>query len=215
MSSVRNRVLAGAAVAGAALVAVTGTAGMADAAKLPGASKTRSFDGGSVSIRLFDESYRISRAVTNIQTSREVLVSGKVRVTTSGQVASRNINVGYVVGCQVNFGGGSGGGSVGGGVDLTGGTPMPDGVGAGPSAQVELSPGKATYVPVIKANVGGQSVDSFNVKSARGGVAYSQERFGVDGCAGRAEAMAKVTVRVATDEFVGNVTMYGKPFSLG
>src|SRR5690606_17235791 len=137
-----------------ALVAVTGTAGMADAAKLPGASKTRSFDGGSVSIRLFDESYRISRAVTNIQTSREVLVSGKVRVTTSGQVASRNINVGYVVGCQVN----SGGGSVGGGVDLTGGTPMPDGVGAGPSAQVELSPGKATYVPVIKANVGGQSV---------------------------------------------------------
>ncbi|MFT3715941.1 MAG: MspA family porin [Gordonia sp. (in: high G+C Gram-positive bacteria)] len=225
MSNVKKRVLSGAAVAGAALVGIAGiTAGAAEAGKLPGATKTRSFDAGSVTIRLFDESYKITRAVTNVPTSREVFVSGKVRVTTSGDVKGGNIGVGYIVGCQLNFGASANGGA---GVDIdntdaitgaissgtfTPATPSPSGgVGGGFS----LSPGQAAYVPVIKANVGGNSVDSFNFGDATGGVAYSQERFGVDGCAGHAEAVAKVTVKVSTDEFKGNISMYGKPFSLG
>lgn len=211
MKNLNKRVVAGAAVAGAALIAVTGaTAGVAEAKSLPGASKSRSFDGGSVNIRLYDESARITRAVTNIQTSREVWVSGKVRVTTSGDVEGGNINVGYLVGCQVNFGAeGSGGAGL--DVDTAGeGTPSAS-VGGG----FELSPGEAAYVPVIKTTINDEAVNSFNFGNARGGVAYSQERFGVDGCAGYASAMAKVTVKVSTDTFKGNITVYGKPFSLG
>ena len=214
MKNLNKRVAAGVAVAGAALIAVTGaTAGLAEAKPLPGASKSRSFDAGSVNIRLYDESARITRAVTNVPTSREVWVSGKVRVTTSGDVKGGNINVGYLIGCQLNFGAGADGGA---GVEYG---PLQDSPELDPSAGVsgafELSPGEAKYVPVIKTTINDEAVNSFNFGNARGGVAYSQERFGVDGCAGHAEGMAKVTVKVATDTFKGNITMYGKPFSLG
>ncbi len=215
MIQLNKRVLSGAALAGAAMIAVTGaTAGVAEAKKLPGASKTRSFDEGQVTMRLFDESFTVRRAVTNVQTSREVWVSGKVVVNTSGDVEGGNVRAGYIVGCQLTFGAeGGGGGGVGynwGGDDA--GTSNQDAnVGGG----VSLSPGEAVYVPVINAAVGGEAVDSFDFTKARGGMAYSQERFGVDGCAGRASARAMVTVRVATPTFKGNITMYGKPFSLG
>ncbi|UQE75863.1 MspA family porin [Gordonia sp. PP30] len=220
MKNLNKRVVTVAAVAGAALVAVTGTAGVADAQKLPGATKTRSFDEGSITMRLYDESARIERAVTNVPTSREVWVSGKVAVTTKGGVKGGNINVGYLIGCQLNFGASVGG---------SGQYDVPFGPLAAQDAKpgwnsdnvpgvnggFELSPGKAAYVPIIKTSINGNDVNSFNFNQARGGVAYSQERFGVDGCAGHAEGMAKVTVRVATDTFKGNITMYGKPFSLG
>ncbi|GAA4738938.1 MspA family porin [Gordonia alkaliphila] len=223
MKNLTKRVVAPVAVAGAAMIALTGvTAGVAEAKNLPGATKTRSFDEGSVTIRLFDESARITRAVTNVPTSREVQVSGKVAVTTKGGVKGGNINVGYLVGCQLNFGA-----KAGGGIAYT--APYDFGQNNHPqdwmanlnnsgtnlSGGVALAPGKAAYVPIIKASIGGNPVDSFDFNQARGGVAYSQERFGVDGCAGHAEGMAKVTVKVSTDTFKGNITMYGKPFSLG
>ena len=221
MKNLNKRVVTAAAVAGAALVAVTGTAGVADAQKLPGATKTRSFDEGSVTIRLYDESARIERAVTNVPTSREVWVSGKVAVTTKGGVKGGNVNVGYLIGCQLNFGASGG---AGGGVVAPGGSAglIPDGPAIfdgdnlpGANGQFSLSPGEAAYVPVIKTSINDTDVNSFNFNNARGGVAYSQERFGVDGCAGYAQGMAKVTVQVSTDTFKGNITMYGKPFSLG
>nr|WP_308469738.1 hypothetical protein [Gordonia spumicola] len=40
-------------------------------------------------MRLYDESATISRAVTNIPTSREALVSGKIAVTTSATSRAR------------------------------------------------------------------------------------------------------------------------------
>lgn len=224
MTTISKRVMTGAAVAGAALIAVTGiTAGTAEAKKLPGATKTKSFEEGTVQIRLYDESYTIRRAVTNVPTSREVWVSGKVRVNTSGAVKGGNVNAGYLVGCQLNFGasGGVGGTMVapntpgGWGLKADGEGPFSPKNMPGGSGAFTLSPGQAAYVPVIKMAVGGNDVNSFDFGSARGGMAYSQERFGVDGCAGHAEAMAKVTVRVSTPTFRGNITMYGKPFSLG
>ncbi|MFC0315806.1 MspA family porin [Gordonia phosphorivorans] len=217
MKNLTKRVVAPVAVAGAAMIALTGvTAGVAEAKNLPGATKTRSFDEGSVTIRLFDESARITRAVTNVPTSREVQVSGKVAVTTKGGVKGGNINVGYLVGCQLNFGasGGASGGRVAPLQDLGKSEWNPKNQ-PGVSGAFALSPGKAAYVPIIKASIGGNAIDSFDFNQARGGVAYSQERFGVDGCAGHAEGMAKVTLKVSTDTFKGNITMYGKPFSLG
>lgn len=228
MTKLNKRVSVAAALAGAAMIALTGaTAGVAEAKKLPGATKTRSFDEGKVTMRLFDESYTVRRAVTHVPTSREVWVSGKVAVTTSGDVKGGNVRAGYLVGCQLGFGADSGAG-VGGEFDFLKlpATPVPDDEILGalddaftPNAGVRggftLAPGQAVYVPVIKASAGGREADSFNFGAARGGVAYSQERFGVDGCAGHASARAMVTVRVGTPTFKGNITMYGKPFSLG
>ncbi|AUH69811.1 MULTISPECIES: MspA family porin [Gordonia] len=197
--------LVGAVAAGATLAAP------ANAVALPSVSKTKSLPEGSVSIKLYGESARISRAVTSTPLSREVLVSGKVRVTTTGGVKGGSVNAGYIVGCQVNFGASANGG--------VGETYTFESEKAAPSANaggaIELSPGKAAYTPVIHSVVDDYETNAFTFKNAQGGVAYSNERFGVDGCAGYAQARAKVTVRVSTDTYVGNVTLYGKPFSIG
>ncbi|WP_132994034.1 MspA family porin [Gordonia zhaorongruii] len=209
-----SRIATGAAIAGAALIAVTGipsTTGAADAGKLPGGFKHKNLgDGSSVSIRLFDESVRVSRAVTNIPTSREVWVSGKVAVSTKGDVKGGTLNAGYQVGCQLNFGADAG----------AEGKAEPDGSGGATgegtaTGGFTLSPGEAKFVPVVNVAGADDDVTTFDFGNARGGLAYSQERFGVDGCAGHASARAQVTVQVKTDTFKGNVTMYGKPFSLG
>lgn len=198
---------ASAAVAGAALMGLSVAPAPANAAPLPGASKTKAVPGGSVTINLFDESARVSRAVTNIPTSREVMVSGKVRVTTSGDLKGGAINAGYIVGCQVDFGASAG---ANGGLAPGATEPTASGTGA-----LKLGPGKAGYVPIVVSKTDDEITNSFAFTSARGGVVYSNERFGVDGCAGYAQARAKVTVRVKSPSFVGNITMYGKPFSIG
>ncbi|MFT3659891.1 MAG: MspA family porin [Gordonia sp. (in: high G+C Gram-positive bacteria)] len=209
MSKKTSRVLAGAALAGAAVIGVTSMGpGVAEAAKLPGFTKTKNLNGGSVTIRLFDESFRIQRSVANNHFSREVFVSGKVKVTTSGKVEGGSVNAGYIVGCQLNFGASSEGG-----VEQEFGADQPE---ASAKAGFTLSPGEAKYVPIVNVvDDEDEEIDAFDFSDARGGVAYSAERFGVDGCAGYAEAMAKVTVRVETDGFRGNVTAYGRPFSIG
>ncbi|MGB3602223.1 MspA family porin [Gordonia sp. (in: high G+C Gram-positive bacteria)] len=202
-----------AAIAGAVVLGAS-TVGPASAGPLPGASKTKSFPDGSITMKLYDESAKISRAVSNISTSREVMVSGKVRVTTSGDVKGGSINAGYIVGCQVDFNGGTVGGSGGPGYTWKGSTTGRTANG-GTTGGLSLGPGQAAYVPVVKAVVGEDVVNSFNFKGSTGGVVYSGERFSVDGCAGYAQARARVTVRVATPTFLGNVTMYGKPFNIG
>ena len=204
-----SRIAAGAAVAGAALIAISGTvAGTADAGKLPGGFKQKNLgDGNSVSIRLYDESVRITRAVTNVPTSREVFVTGKVAVSTKGDVKGGKLTAGYLVGCQLNFGASGGAES-----KVTGGGAEPENKISG---GFTLGPGEAKFVPIINTTVDDEDVTSINFENARGGLAYSQERFGVDGCAGHAQARALVKVQVSTDTFKGNVTLYGKPFSLG
>lgn len=203
---------ASAAVAGAALMGASMVPAPANAGALPGATKVKNLDGGTVTIKLYNESARISRAVTNIPTSREVMVSGKVRVTTSGGVKGGSINAGYIVGCQVDFGAGAGvdGGA---GQGFAAGAPLTQSLGS--KGGIKLGPGVAAYVPIVSSTTGDKTTNNFSFSNAQGGVAYSGERFGVDGCAGYAQARAKVTVRVSSDTFVGNVTMYGQPFSIG
>ncbi|MFT3715940.1 MAG: MspA family porin [Gordonia sp. (in: high G+C Gram-positive bacteria)] len=218
------RLVTAVAVAGVAAAAVTG-AGAAEAASLKSVSKSKAIPGGSVAIKLFDEKYSVQQAVTNVPTSREVFVSGKVRVTTGGDVEGGAVTPGYVVGCQLNFGA-SGSGTAGvttssddqsvitvpvGGGSLDVPLASDTGVGSG----FTLAPGDAKFVPVIKASIGGNTVNSFTFTDHQGGVAYSQERFGVDGCAGFAEARAVVNVQVSTDDYKGNITLYGRPFSIG
>lgn len=219
----------GAAVAAAVGAVAVGLsslgAGAAAAGPLPGGTVNKTFaNGAGVTIQLYDEFVNVQRAVSNVPTSREAWVSGKVRVTTRGGAEGGAITAGYLVGCQLNFGANAGAGA-GGKTELTDGK-LFDGAGewtglerSNPNATLSadvtggftLGPGQAAFVPVI--NTGG--ANSFNFTSGTGGVAYSQERFTVNGCAGHAEAKALIQVQVSTDDFKGNVSLWGKPFSLG
>ncbi|MFM9379080.1 MspA family porin [Gordonia sp. VNK21] len=219
------------------------TAGAADAASLPGISKTKKAGGGSVSIRVYDQKSSIQQSVANNPFSREVWLSGKIKVTTGGDIEGASVTPGYLIGCQLNFGAQAGADS---GITADGNalatalgdtaaavieaasgsapTTVPDFSDVvapdddstnGPTAGFTLSPGDAKFVPVIRVKVGDEVTNSFTFAKGVGGVTYSQERFGVDGCAGFAEARTIVNVQVSTDTFKGNVTLYGKPFSIG
>nr|WP_308469737.1 MspA family porin [Gordonia spumicola] len=117
------------------------------------------------------------------------------------------LTAGYLVGCQLNFGASAGAETS----DLL----ASGDVSVTPSGGFTLGPGEAGFYPVIRASVDGDEVNSISFADGRGGLAYSQERFSVDGCAGHASARALVKVQVSTDTFKGNITTYGKPFSLG
>lgn len=228
------RVASAAAAIGMAATGLMSGAGSADAAPLPSLQKSKSVPGGKVSVRLFDQKVSIRQAVTNVPTSREVWLSGKVRVTTSGDIKGATVTPGYLVGCQLNFGASAeASGAITSVEDDQGEIPVPEidpatgtvtGVKfekiplhkkTGPKAGFTLSPGVAGFQPVIKTVVNDNPVSSFSFTGARGGVTYSQERFAVDGCAGFAQARPIVNVRVTTDEFRGSITVYGRPFSIG
>ncbi|QTI71591.1 MspA family porin [Gordonia polyisoprenivorans] len=212
-----RRAIAAAGVVGAALMGLTSLgAGGAVAGPLPGAKVVKKLvDGTPVSIQLYDESADVHPAVTNIATSREVFVSGKIRVTVGGQADGGTISAGYIVGCQLNFGGSAG----------ADGSAAPDSGGgvstsASASGGFTLGPGQAVFVPTVGQLVSLQDSSDNRINAnvfsgTTGGVAYSQEKFSVDGCAGYAQAMAKVQVTVETDSVKGVLTAYGKPFSIG
>ncbi|MYR06466.1 hypothetical protein GTV32_09145 [Gordonia sp. SID5947] len=224
MKKINTRVAAGVGLAGAAVMGLTSLgAGGAAAGALPGGFVSKTLvDGTPVTVRLSDEFVNVQKAVTNIQTSREVWMSGKVTVTVGGKAEGGTVNAGYLVGCQVNFGAGAEGGA---GVTVTapetGGASAAPSEGTGANAGFTLGPGQASYVPIIDTTSGDDTaykdyeVHGYTFKGNKGGVAYSQEKFGLDGCAGYASAKAKVKVTVNTDSVKGVITLYGKPFSLG
>lgn len=216
-----RRAIAATGVVGAALMGLTSLgAGGAIAGPLPGAKVVKKLvDGTPVTIQLYDESADVHPAVTNIGTSREVFVSGKIRVSVGGQADGGTIQSGYIVGCQVNFGANGGAGT---------GDVFSSGLNSGKektqsssaSGTVTLGPGQAAYFSTVGTlvNLEDSSDNKINANTfsgTTGGVAYSQEKFGVDGCAGYAQAKAVVKVTVETDAVKGVLTAYGKPFSIG
>ncbi|GAC48924.1 MspA family porin [Gordonia aichiensis] len=236
MKKIKTRVLAAAGAVGAVVIGLSSLgAGGAAAGALPGGSITKNLaDGTPVSVKLFDEYASYQRAVTNVQTSREVWVSGKVKVSVGGKATGGTVKAGYLVGCQVDFGADAGAAA---GFKNQGtwsdlgdsglqyprfnknngeADPAPGG-----SGTVTLKPGGVSTVWVINTTSGSDTsysnynVNSYSFTGNTGGVAYSQEKFGVDGCAGYAQAKAIVQVTVDTDSVKGVITLYGKPFSLG
>jgi hypothetical protein len=212
-TSTKRRVGAAAGLAAVSAVALSSLgAGAAAAGPLPGGFTSSTLvDGTKVTVRLFDEFVdRRQPSTVALPTSRNVLVSGKVLVTVGGSGATGGaIDAGYIVGCQLNFGASA---------DAAGGLNTEQLLGADSDfsdssigSSFELSPGKANAVSVVKDgdNTG------FEFKGTRAGLAYSQEQFRVDGCAGFAEAKAYVKVKVSTDAVDGYVTLVGKPFSIG
>ncbi len=222
-TSTKRRAGAVAGLAAVSAVALSSMgAGGAAAGALPGGFTTQTLaDGTKVSVQLKDEFVTIARSGAANATTRNAWVSGKVIVTVNGSKASGgDVEAGYLVGCQVDF---SGGGSIGSGGALAlngAGTIVRDDTNVTPNGSVSLAPGVAKFIPVLDSGVGKyngstESDTSFSFKGNRGGIAYSQETFQVNGCAGYASAKAAIKVKVSTDAVDGYVTLYGRPFSLG
>ncbi|MFT4128196.1 MAG: MspA family porin [Gordonia sp. (in: high G+C Gram-positive bacteria)] len=207
MNNSTQRALAVAGVAGIALAGFTGL-GAGDAAAGPNRVVHKKLvDGTPVTVTLTGERTSVHPAVTNVATSREVFVSGKVGVNVGGAAEGASIKVGYIVGCQVNFGASAGTSA---GVDSSATTS------SSASGGITLGPGQAVYTTVVNTtDSDGDGIYDFTFTGNRGGVSYGQERFGVDGCAGYAQAQAKVEVTVSTDSVLGVIVLYGKPFSIG
>lgn len=212
-----RRVAALGTAAAVAFTAFAVTAPNADAMRLPGGKISRKFvDGSTVTARLYDESAQHHTGnVANVPTSREVWVSGKIVATVGGGARGGTIYGGYVVGCQLNISGMDSGNS--GGVEPT----TFSGTLANSGTTLHLGPGQAGWVPIIQTTSGeytnyrDYNVNQFTFRGNRGGVAFSQEAFRVNGCGGYASARARFTVEVETETVRAQAVVWGKPFSIG
>ncbi|QHN36424.1 MspA family porin [Gordonia pseudamarae] len=231
--TITRRVVAGVSLAAVSAFGLSALgAGGAVAGKVPGTTATKKLvDGTPVKIDLFDQNVRYKNTIVeSFNLTREVWVSGKVRVTVGGKAEGGSIAAGYIIGCQVAIGidstadvSGDVSGTLapssngatlttGGGID----TPGDSGVPPTASANLSLGPGQAGYVPIIQeADDDDDAVNSFRFKGKKGGAAFKDESFKVTGCGGFAEGKAKVKVTVNTEAVKGVVSIYGKPFSLG
>ncbi|KAF0969677.1 MULTISPECIES: MspA family porin [Gordonia] len=229
--NITRRVVAAAGLAGAVAMGLTSLgAGGATAGPLPGGTITKTLvDGTPVTVQLFDEYVNVQRPISNVPTTREVWLSGKVRVTVGGKAKGGAVKVGYDVGCQVNFGGGEAkvpGAEA--GVDYVPGD-VTAGAGITPydddgnlfGGSFSLGPGEVKRQWLINETSGSDTsytdyeLNGYTFKGNKGGVAYSQEQFKVEHCAGYAAARAFIQVTVSTDAVKGVVALNGKPFSLG
>jgi len=218
-TQMRRAAAAAGIVSVAAVTLASLGAGNAVAGKLPGGFVTQTLvDGTKVTVQLKNEFFALQRSTVALPTSRNVVVSGQIIVSIGGGAKGGTISAGYDVGCQVNFGGSNLCGTA--GID---GLPQAATPSLGASSNFfNIGPGKVTYVPIIQNTDSTYDTtnDNYNItsnsfKGARGGVAFSQEQFSIDGCAGFAQARANITVNVSTDSVDGYVTLHGRQFSLG
>lgn len=227
-----------AAVAGVAGVAVVGMTALGTGSAAANGSVTKTLvDGTPVTISLTDEKVAIQRSTNLSPLSREAWGSGKIKVTVGGSAKGAVIKAGYEVGCQVSFGGSAGindgdnapGVGASAAPSTSGSAPItvtPSVTLPAPNASATLSPGGVQQVWLI-GNMGITSSDVTNTQDKNynvgdytftgntGGIAYSQEGFRVNNCAGYAAARTIVQVTVTTDSVKGVVYYTGKQFSLG
>ncbi|AFA72300.1 hypothetical protein GPOL_c12420 [Gordonia polyisoprenivorans VH2] len=185
--------------------------GNAAAAPLPNGSKVvTGLDGETVqTIRTGENAWPVPSLAAN-GAGRAAEVSGTYTVKTEPGVTGR-VYVGFVIGCQLDISGLSGG--LGGSLDLT--TGLPTGTA---SLSIPVKPGSVVSSPVDYKSIGDSGVAAFQL-----------DHFQIDaqGCGGYAQARSYVYVlagkglKVDTDNDVidsegGYIqsTLWGKPFSL-
>ncbi|MFE3444300.1 MspA family porin [Nocardia sp. NPDC059180] len=218
----RKIVARAAGIGAAATVAMgllsTGAANADTFVPLPGGEIVKTLsDGTVVTVRLVGESANINPSLGSTPVHRNAWVSASAQVELSGSGAvGGKIYPGYVVGCQVNIGGGGveGGASAGGTWegDPTGGVES--------GGELSLGPGQAKSFYVLDLeeadDFGSESHQTRNrFKGNSGSVTWADETIGLSGCAGYAQARAFVKVKVETDNVMSVVTLWGQPFSLG
>ncbi|KAF0966165.1 MspA family porin [Rhodococcus sp. T7] len=216
------------AAVGAAAAATMGffSVGAANAdtfVPLPGGSITQTLaDGTVVHVNLTDESANISPSLGATPLHRNVWVNGKASVHLDGAGATgADIQPGYVLACQVDFGAEAGAGVESGNLaDLVTGAATSIPVTPAGSGAVTLGPGEAVSVDIIDLEAadayGGESHSAYNsFEGTDGSVSWADSTLGVSGCAGYAQARSYVNVSVETDNVSSTVTLWGQPFSLG
>jgi hypothetical protein len=130
--------------------------------------------------------------------SRTASMSATVFATIPGATGGQLVT-GYLIGCQVDL---SGGISLGGDAYIS-----PD------SASPEITPS----INLVPGGVAQVKFDTKNIDPKAGavGVEYHDRGVQVDGCAGYAQARAFSTLTVTNTRGTAEVTLYGKPFSIG
>ncbi|MEU8896152.1 MspA family porin [Nocardia sp. NPDC048505] len=216
----RNRVAASGLAAVAALgLLSTGAADADTFIPLPGGEYTRDLPNGmTITVRLVGESANINPSMGSTPLHRNTWVSGTAQVElTGGDRASVGAKIapGYIVGCQVDIGGG--GVSSNGGLS-TNGDKVNASVGAG--GRLTLGPGQTGRQMILDleapddyGNEEHSKANSF--RGPTGSVSWADATLAVDGCAGYAQARAFVLVKVRGAHGVSVVTLWGQPFSLG
>ncbi|MBF6254500.1 MspA family porin [Nocardia farcinica] len=210
---------AGAAATIALGLCSTGAANADTFVPLPGGEISRTLtDGTVVTVRLVGESATINPSMGSTPVHRNTWVSGSAQVELSGPgVKGGAIYPGYVVGCQVNIGGGGVTGGVDAKSDWEAGKPE---IGGKTGGNLSLGPGqaKAMYLLDLEEadDYGDESHKTRNrFSGTSGSVTWSDSTIGLSGCAGYAQARAFVTVKVSTEAVSSVVTLWGQPFSIG
>ncbi|GED96991.1 MspA family porin [Gordonia crocea] len=215
-TSLRRQAVGAAVVATVAAVGLSGLgAGGAHALRLPdGGKKSTGIDGQVVTLKRTSEYAHTQPSPANNGMVRSARVSGiyTARINRGGG----NVQVGYLVGCQVNVGGldmGISGGLY--GSPGSGGLPVPLPL-LGGNLSFPLAPGQIQVVQALDKNFYKKVVS----------IQLSGVEIAVQGCAGFAQARSFIKV-LAADNYstdrgtVGGdsgaiqTTLYGKPFSLG
>ncbi|MDS1115213.1 MspA family porin [Gordonia westfalica] len=158
---------------------------------LPGGQRTEN----GYTIKRSSERAVISPALNANGTGRTAWVSGTVSATAPKGVAAE-LEVGYLVGCQVDISGIEG--SLGGKLTL-------DSSALSAGLSIPLKAGEVKY----------SRVTDIDLVNGRGGIRYASQGLEITGCGGYAQARS--VTKVETDEgahrYVG--WLYGRPFSLG
>ncbi|MEV6276285.1 MspA family porin [Nocardia sp. NPDC051832] len=197
----------------------TGAASADTFVPLPGGEITHELPNGmTVTVRLAGESATINPSLGNTPLSRNTWVSGTAHVEISGgdrKSVGAKIAPGYIVGCQVDIGGG--------GISSKGGTGVRGEnltASASLGGRLTLGPGQAGRQMIIDleapddyGNEEHSRANSF--RGPTGSVTWADTTIALDGCAGYAQARAFVLVKVRGAEGVSVVTLWGQPFSLG
>ncbi|AOW91826.1 mspA family protein [Rhodococcus sp. WMMA185] len=188
----------GAAAAVALGLMSTGAANADTFVPLPGGEKVVDAGGVNVKIARNAESALLSPSLAANGASRVAWLNGDVFVDLGGDVPDEGatLTTGYIVGCQIDITGLSGG--IAGGISLT-----------GPNLETVMSlpvaPGEVKFV-----KLGSKS----DLKPGVSAVQYRDQQLEVEGCGGHAQARAYSVVEVPGNHYVKS-TLYGQPFSLG
>ncbi|MGW0252342.1 MspA family porin [Nocardia goodfellowii] len=188
---------------------------------LPGGTITRELaDGTTVTVRIDGESAKISPSMGATPMHRNVWVTGRGSVELAGPSAATatiKISPGYLVGCQVDITGASG-------TNNESATVQPGTMPIAPTesfgAGIIIGPGASRTLLMLDLerpdDYGQEDHKRYNkIPGPYTSVTWIDETFAVDGCGGYAQARAFVAVEVAGSNFVGNVLLWGQPFSIG
>ncbi|MFT4044862.1 MAG: MspA family porin [Gordonia sp. (in: high G+C Gram-positive bacteria)] len=209
---------------GVVAVALSSTgAGPAAALTLPDRTLVRrTVDGHTITATLTRQSVKLTTRMTSVGTTRQAWVSGSVRVDVAGaNVKAGALRAGYLVGCQVNFGGGTASGTAEEDAAISDSETTTSTSTSG-TASLSIGPGDtATFSPYATYN-GNLDPDADNYASYwvkftgnSGGSSWSQYPIYIDGCAGYAQAVEFVRVRIDTLQERAYIVLWSKPFSLG